>query len=77
MPAASDPERSLEATLELADWRRRVSDLYAEVRVLAATDVEAAIDLWRATRAAPVSRAPAVAGAGGSAGGVRGQPFSC
>ena len=50
MPAEADPERSVEATLELADWRRRISDLYAEVRVLAATDVEAALELWRTTR---------------------------
>jgi uncharacterized protein (DUF1684 family) len=50
MADESEPERSLAATLELADWRRRISDLYAEVRVLAATDVEGALELWRATR---------------------------
>jgi uncharacterized protein len=50
MPAATEPEASLRATLELADWRRQVSDLYAEVRILAATDEEAALQLWRATR---------------------------
>lgn len=38
------------ATLQLADWRRRVADLYAEVRRLSATDIDAALDLWRTTR---------------------------
>ena len=37
-------------TLDLADWRRRVADLYVEVRRLSATDVAAALDLWRSTR---------------------------
>jgi len=36
--------------LELADWRRRVSDLYSEVRARAATDPRAAWERWRATR---------------------------
>jgi uncharacterized protein (DUF1684 family) len=36
--------------LELADWRRRVSDLYAEVRATAATDPSAAWDHWREVR---------------------------
>ena len=45
-PAAGDPAE----TLQLADWRRRVADLYAEVRRLARTDHEAALELWRATR---------------------------
>jgi hypothetical protein len=36
--------------LELADWRRRVSDLYAAVRAEAARDPEAAWRLWRETR---------------------------
>src|SRR5260221_9186646 len=45
-PAAGDPTE----TLQLADWRRRVADLYAEVRRLAGTDREGALDLWRATR---------------------------
>jgi uncharacterized protein (DUF1684 family) len=40
------------ATLELADWRRRVADLYAEVRATAATDPKAAWDAWRTTREA-------------------------
>ena len=37
-------------TLELADWRRRIADLYAEVRTLASSDPERAWNLWRATR---------------------------
>lgn len=39
-----------EATLTLADWRRRVADLYTEVRRIAATDPGAALALWRGTR---------------------------
>jgi uncharacterized protein len=39
-------------TLDLADWRRRIADLYAEVRRLSATDVAAALAHWRATREA-------------------------
>jgi uncharacterized protein len=42
--------RDLTDTLQLADWRRQIADLYAEVRLLSATDVEAALELWRATR---------------------------
>jgi hypothetical protein len=38
------------ATIELADWRRRIADLYAEVRRLAMGDVAAALELWRETR---------------------------
>jgi uncharacterized protein (DUF1684 family) len=38
------------ATLELADWRRQIADLYADVRRTAATDPAAAHALWRATR---------------------------
>jgi uncharacterized protein (DUF1684 family) len=45
-PAAGDPTE----TLQLADWRRRVADLYAEVRRLAPTDYEGALELWRSTR---------------------------
>ena len=37
-------------TLTLADWRRRVSDLYTEVRRLAAVDPEGAWNHWRAVR---------------------------
>src|SRR4051812_1879552 len=36
--------------LELAHWRRRVSDLYAEVRAEAARDPERAWQHWRETR---------------------------
>jgi hypothetical protein len=36
--------------LALADWRRRVSQLYGEVREHAATDPESAWTHWRATR---------------------------
>ena len=45
-PAAGDAAE----TLRLADWRRRVADLYAEVRRLAPTDHAAALELWRSTR---------------------------
>jgi uncharacterized protein len=45
-PAAGDTAE----TLQLADWRRRVADLYAEVRRLAPTDHEAALELWRSMR---------------------------
>jgi len=45
-PAAGDPTE----TLQLADWRRRVADLYAEVRRLIRTDHDAALELWRTTR---------------------------
>lgn len=36
--------------LRLADWRRRVADLYSEVRRLAQADPEEAWRLWRAVR---------------------------
>src|SRR5205807_8858094 len=36
--------------LELADWRRRIGSLYAEVRALAASDPVAALEHWRTTR---------------------------
>jgi uncharacterized protein len=45
--AASAPDLD---RIELADWRRRVSDLYAEVRSTAATDPEAAWNRWRSVR---------------------------
>ena len=50
MALDTDAGRSLAETLQLADWRRRIADLYAEVRVLSATDVPAALELWRTTR---------------------------
>jgi uncharacterized protein len=36
--------------LQLADWRRQVSDLYAEVRRLAVGDIAAAVTVWREER---------------------------
>jgi uncharacterized protein (DUF1684 family) len=50
MAAEPDPDSALRATLDLADWRRRISDLYAQVRILATSDPEAALELWRTTR---------------------------
>jgi uncharacterized protein (DUF1684 family) len=38
--------------LELADWRRRVADLYTAVRAEAEDDPEAAWEVWRETREA-------------------------
>lgn len=38
--------------LELADWRRRIADLYGDVRSIAATDPRAAWERWRAVREA-------------------------
>ena len=38
--------------VELADWRRRVADLYAAIRLEALTDPEAAWRRWRDTREA-------------------------
>jgi uncharacterized protein (DUF1684 family) len=43
-----DPQQAL----SLADWRRRLADLYAEVRSLAASDPEAAWRQWREARQA-------------------------
>jgi uncharacterized protein len=37
-------------TLDLADWRRRIATLYADVRRLAATDPSAALAQWRLER---------------------------
>jgi uncharacterized protein (DUF1684 family) len=45
-PGRGDPA----ATLELADWRRAIATLYADVRRLAARDPAAAHDHWRAVR---------------------------
>lgn len=45
-PAAGDPAE----TLQLADWRRQVADLYAEVRRLSRTNHQEALELWRTTR---------------------------
>jgi len=51
---APDPagETTGRASLELADWRRRVAELYVAVRERAAQDPEAAWNLWRTTREA-------------------------
>jgi uncharacterized protein (DUF1684 family) len=43
-------DRSPTDRLWLADWRRRVAALYAEVRAMAATDPETAHAHWRAVR---------------------------
>jgi uncharacterized protein (DUF1684 family) len=66
----SAPESEAELDrIELADWRRQVSDLYAEVRATAATDPEAAWNRWRAVRESlyrehPQSPVPAAQRAG-------------
>jgi uncharacterized protein len=49
---ADDGRDDLGVTLDLADWRRRISTLYAEVRQRAATDPGAALAHWRTTREA-------------------------
>jgi uncharacterized protein (DUF1684 family) len=41
---------SLDDRLTLADWRRRVGELYAEVRAMSASDPEVALAHWRAAR---------------------------
>ena len=47
----SHPEPgSVDDRIGLADWRRRIADLYAEVRRTAATDPEAAWVRWRDVR---------------------------
>jgi hypothetical protein len=49
----SAPESESEPELDriqLADWRRQLSDLYGEVRSMAATEPEAAWDHWREVR---------------------------
>jgi uncharacterized protein len=50
MAQTADLELPAGEHLDLADWRRRVSDLYAEVRREAATDPQAAWSLWRSAR---------------------------
>src|SRR6186997_1455419 len=47
---SDDGPLGVEATLTLADWRRRVGALYADVRRLAATDPVEALSVWRQTR---------------------------
>jgi uncharacterized protein (DUF1684 family) len=46
---SSDHDR-LVNDLQLADWRRRIASLYAEVRRLAVTDPMAAVTHWRTVR---------------------------
>jgi hypothetical protein len=41
---------SLQDRLTLADWRRRISALYVEVRAMAASDPAVALAHWRAAR---------------------------
>jgi uncharacterized protein (DUF1684 family) len=41
---------SVAETLALADWRRTIGSLYADVRRLSATDPGAALDHWRSVR---------------------------
>lgn len=48
-PATADDDAG-RASLELADWRRRVAALYAEVRERAASDPRAGWERWRAVR---------------------------
>jgi hypothetical protein len=48
-PDASAQDKRVEK-LQVADWRRRISELYAEVRALAATDPAAAWNHWRVVR---------------------------
>ena len=49
-PATTAGEPTAADRLDLADWRRRVSDLYAQVRVEAARDPERAWEQWREAR---------------------------
>ncbi len=63
------PNPSARDLLEVADWRRRIAELYADVRRLAALDPEAAWELWRSVREAlyrehPQSPVPAAERAG-------------
>jgi uncharacterized protein len=52
-PPASEPAgEETDDRLSLADWRRRIADLYGEVRSLAASDPEAAWRHWRDVREA-------------------------
>lgn len=49
-PGAGGTDAELAERLALADWRRRVADLYASVRELAARDPRAAWEHWRMVR---------------------------
>jgi uncharacterized protein (DUF1684 family) len=46
----STGDGSLQDRLTLADWRRRISTLYVEVRAMAASDPAVALAHWRAVR---------------------------
>jgi uncharacterized protein (DUF1684 family) len=46
----TDGQPATSERLDLADWRRRIADLYAQVRATAASDPEAAWRHWRSTR---------------------------
>jgi uncharacterized protein (DUF1684 family) len=50
MTAWEPGDGSLEDRLSLADWRRRIAALYAEVRAMSATDPAVALAHWRAVR---------------------------
>ena len=47
---SADVPGGVAATLDLADWRRTIGSLYADVRRIAATDPAAALDRWRGLR---------------------------
>jgi uncharacterized protein (DUF1684 family) len=47
---AAEGEPTARERLDLADWRRRIADLYTEVRAEAASDPERAWRHWRETR---------------------------
>jgi uncharacterized protein len=49
-PAWDQGDGSLADGLSLADWRRHIAELYAEVRAMAATDPAIALAHWRAVR---------------------------
>jgi uncharacterized protein len=49
-PAWDQGDGSLADGLSLADWRRRIAELYGEVRAMAATDPVIALAHWRAVR---------------------------
>jgi uncharacterized protein (DUF1684 family) len=51
-PAADPAAEAGGGRLWLADWRRRIADLYGEVRSMAASDPEAAWQHWREVREA-------------------------
>jgi uncharacterized protein (DUF1684 family) len=48
--AAEGTGAGIEETLALADWRRKIGTLYADVRRMADTDVAGALAHWRDTR---------------------------